>query len=301
MFKKNFYRFYKKRRRLLQTTFSTTYKPSFKAGLTSKIINEVKSTNVANIETNLLEKGIIAGFQDDKISAFCVSKLVEIIQIINKKFKTNFELPKAVFVDDFEKLNIENKKLFAFTNFLPAKLKQGCGEVFSEQTIFLNNRNFKSHDIETNLKNLNALADRNYSSKFYSGDLFFHNYIHEFSHCAHEGAMRKKMTAEEFVQRISKIYDEKSIAEFQTKYGKLFTDSPIYSQSNQLELIADELSRLFELSLNVSTLEPQNNSFKNSFLNQNKIFTKINSLFSDDKNLKNKNRVLYDFWSGRFD
>lgn len=283
----------------MQITANRAKTPSFKAGLTTKIINEVKSSNVAEIEIALLKKGIKTDFANDKISAFCVNKLVEIFQMINKKFKTNFELPKAVFVEDFQRLDIQNKKLFAFTNLLPAKLKNGSNEVFSEQSIFLNNQNFKFNDIETNLKNLNLLADKNFEAGFYSGNLFFHNYLHEFSHCAHEGSLLNKLKNDSFAQKLTQLLDKKTLHTIRIQYDDFSSKSSSYSSENAMELIAEELSRLIQESLNPSNLMPHNDRFKNSFLSQNKLLIKVKNMLLDCTDAKNK--ILNNFWIGKIE
>jgi len=61
------------------------HKINFKAGLTSKMLQEIQREDVLEISSRLAQKGIPTDFKNNKIVAWCCDKTIDILQKLNDR------------------------------------------------------------------------------------------------------------------------------------------------------------------------------------------------------------------------
>ena len=79
-------------------------------------MQEIQRADILEISSRLAKKGIPTDFKGNKIIAWCCDKTIEIFEQINQKFKTNLSLPKGIFVENFQSLNVDTPNMYGFCN-----------------------------------------------------------------------------------------------------------------------------------------------------------------------------------------
>ena len=111
---------------------------NFKAGLTSKMKNEIASCDVCKITNEMKRMGIPANFKDNKVLAWCTLKSIEIIKFLNENYGLKLGLPRGIIVENFNILRNANFESDAFCNAIPTNIYQGDNFVLPENIIFFN-------------------------------------------------------------------------------------------------------------------------------------------------------------------
>lgn len=270
------------------------YKPSFKAGLTKQIKQDINNCDIYKISNKLEHLGIKNDFKDNKTIAWCSLQCIKLIAKINKTYHTSLTLPKGIFVEDFNKLNINRKDALGFINFLPTTLYNNKKDITSEKTIFFNE--FKEMNYKNGNKiwnNIDGVADTNFYTMTSTTDFFLEVFLHEFTHIMHEGNMMTKINDNlKFIKTILNMQKDKN-SSFSFLQREISQKNCQYATTNQLEMIACDLTKRILSCISKETLQPTHNFLKNSPYTKN--FT-LKKLFTNESKL---DILLRDTWNGK--
>lgn len=279
---------------------------TFKAGLTAKFAKEIQSTNIAKISKKLAKKNIETNFKNNKTIAWCNEKVIDIFQQLNDSFGLKLDMPKGIFVEDFENLNLTDSSIPSFCNLTPTKLKKNSDEIIPSRTIFFNTFESVLKKTSNEKKWLYSwdyvckIADLNYKTNKLSTDHFLEKFLHEMIHVIHLNKLLNKFGGKALLKKLESVQDKKQIEQYQKIFGEKIKTICKYALTNQLEAIACDASRIIMDSLNKRTLQPIKNPFTNtpyenlSFLKK----IKIPAYSKEDMPLK---EILRNFWNGTFD
>jgi len=281
-------------------------KVSFGAGLTPQILNEIHQTDVMKISNRLAKQGILTDFQANKVIAWCCDKAVGIFEQLNKDFGMHLALPERIYVEDFEKLNIEKNSLAGFCNLARNGLKKNSNEIFPAKTLFFNTFETIAQMTDPNIKwiynweNIDQIADINYFIGHSSTDYFLSTFIQELSHNAHLDRASKKIGGDALAEKIRLFSDEQRLKEYQQKYGRKLSQICNYALKNPLEAVASDMSRIILDSLNKETLMLTRNPFIGTPYEKLSFWQRINipNYLDEERPL---NEILRQFWNGKFD
>lgn len=266
---------------------------TFKAGLTKSMQREINNCDTSKITNLFFKRGINNNLRNNKFIAWASFKCIEIIECLNKKYKLNLCLPKGIFVEDFQRLNIENREAIAFTNFAPARLYMDSDRVIPDKTIFFNE--FKEQNYSKGNKtweNFDKIADINFEIGLASTDFYLETFLHEFFHVIHENNLMGKLSPDTLIKTLQEILSPAYLKAFQLKYKHEFDYICKYAATGPLETIACDLSKRCIENLNKNILLPEKNFIINSPYSQNTFISFIYSL--------NKDHKLKNFWNGKF-
>lgn len=267
-------------------------KVNFGAGLTPKIMEEIQRADVLEISSRLAKKGIPTDFKGNKIIAWCCDKTVEIFEQLNKKYKLKLALPKGIYVEDFNKLNIGNPYALGTCNLLPAKLIKDSDERVLPRSIFFNSLHI--------WENIDKIADYDYAIGLSSTPHFLNFGLHEVIHSAHEDRLLDKLGAKTLARELDLYKNRIEITGYRQKYGEKVSEICDYAKTDPFEAIACDIPRVIVSVLDKETLIPTKNPFigtpyeKLSFLQR----AKISDYPDGERPLQ---EVLRNFWNGRFD
>lgn len=256
---------------------------SFGAGLTPKMMYEIQHADVLEISDKLAQKGILTDFKGNKVIAWCCDKTVDIFQQLNKG------VPKGIYVEDFNSLNVDNPNMYGFCNLAPIALKKGSDEIVPSRTVFFNTLH--------NWDEIDSISDKNYLTRYSGTDFFLDIPSHEFCHVIQEDHLLDLYDGETLLEILQLIHSPNQIIEYQKKYGTQVSKICSYAKTNQLEAVACDLSKQIANSLDKSRLIPIKNPFaripyqEDDLSLTQKLKTKINPL----------NGILRNFWNGKFD
>ena len=234
---------------------------SFKAGLTRSMVADIKSCNIKRIASKFDQFGVETNFNNNKFVAWCSLKCFEIIQ------KLNLGIPRAIFVEDFNKLNIIEQGALGFTNFAPTKLYLNNDSITQEKTIFFNKLNWE---------NIDEISDENFKFGITTTDFFLETFLHEFAHVIHENNLLDKKNGSNVIAFLQKMLNPKFIETFQIKYANILKSICNYASENPLETVACDLSKRILNNIDKSTLKPRNNFIHSSPYQNFSIIKKIN-------------------------
>lgn len=295
----------------MEIQFSTQRKSStklqkqnivFGAGLTPKMMEEIQQTDVFTISKKLAEKGIITDFKGNKFVAWCCYKTVEIFEQLNKKFKQRLALPKGIFVEDFERLNINNPNKMSFCNIFPLNnLVKGSNRQFNGETLFFNAKNDLTDQNELqDWSKIDNIADYNYSKGISATDHFLDTFLHEFSHIAHEHRVLKKRGLIKLEKSLDDSKNKLKIESYKDKYGAKISKICNYALSSPFEAIACDMSRIISRCLDKERLILTTNPFLKTPYEPLSFWKRINIPYYTDEQ-RPLNEILRDFWNGKFD
>lgn len=279
----------------------------FGAGLTPKIAQEIQQVDDLAISNRLAKKGIPTEFKGNKVVAWCCDKTVEIFEQLNEKYHTRLALPKGIYVDDFEKLNVDDVNATGFCNLFPTdKFKKNSNEFVPGDVIFFNSfETFKNQfpiewQVLHNWNKINTIADAQYVTKYSSTNHFLDVFIHEFSHSTHEERLRKKIGGEVLEVKIDSVKTAKNIEEYKQKYGEKISQICKYALTNPLEAVACDMSRIITSCLDGNTLMPRKNPFIGTPYERLSLWKRVNIPYYVDEQ-RPLIEILRNFWNGNFD
>ena len=263
----------------------------FGAGWTPEIEESIRNCNIKEISQNLIQLGIETDFRENKIIAWCCDKAVEIINQLNKKHKLGLILPKAIYVEDFSKLNIDNEKIYGFCNWVPAHVLKDSDKVFPERTLFFNSM----HQWE----NIDQVAELSYKSGRCSSPHFLSRFFHELGHSCQNGNLLKSHTLQQLSLLVKKLTSKECCIEYQRKFRDITTKISREATDNPLETIAEDIARKISEALNPK-LSPTYNPFQSSFYLNKGIFISLVLPFRiATEEEKVERRLLKQVWNGK--
>lgn len=278
----------------------------FGAGLTPKMIREIQQADVLEISARLAKKGIPNDFKDNKVVAWCCDKTVEILEQLNKKNGQKFVLPRGIYVEDFEKLNIEDKNAIGFCNLAPTKLVKNSDEIIPSRVIYFDTLIQKRTSSPSEKKwlydwnNIDSISDYRYATKQAGTDSFLDIFLHESTHNIHIDKLLQIFKGKTVFERILSAKDGKQIAKYQKKYGVKISRICDYALTNPLEAIACDMTRIIADSLDKETLIPTKNPFIGTPYEKLSFWQRVNIPdYSDEE--RPLNEILRRFWNGKFD
>jgi hypothetical protein len=246
-------------------------------------------------------------FKGNKVIAWCCDKTIEIFERLNKRYRTHLSLPKGIFVENFENLNLDSPRKLGFCNLLPTKLKKHSDEIIPSRVIFFNSFETARNQAKPNMcevhnwNNLDEIADSLYANNQSGSDFFLDPVMHEFTHSSHEDRLLNRLGGKVLAEEIYKIKDNEQVAKFQKKYGQKLSKICDYASTDPLEAVASDMPRIIESCLDKKTLLPMHNPFVNSpyerlyFWQPKRI--RIPIYTDQDRPLQ---EILRNFWNGKF-
>lgn len=278
---------------------------SFCAGLTAKIMQEIQGADLLDISNRLAKKGIQTDFKDNKVIAWCSEKTIDIFQQLNEKYKLKLALPKGIFVENFENLNIDSPTHYGICNFFPTKLKKNSDEITPEKTLFFNNNlnwidNTPLESRSNTWMYIDEITDIRYKTRESSSDNFLYTFLHDFAHVGHEDHLIKKIGAKALLEKLQSTNKEKTVEEFNKKYGTILSEICENATKNGFEAVACDMPRLIVNSLDGATLMPTKNPFIGTPYDRLSFLQKINSTQKNKQELPLE-MLMKDFWNGKFD
>ena len=233
------------------------YQPHFSAGLTRNMETQISSCNPQKIESLLMQRNIKANFDNNKVVAWSVQQCISILDNLNDKFKLNLWLPREIYLEDFEKLNIKNSRnATGFCNFLRQKLYKGSDTLTDGLSIFFN-KNIP-------WKYIDEISDHQYSQKDAPTDFFLDVIFHDFMHIIHEGNMLNKVGADKMMDFLIKASDTSNISKFQTKYMSELKKICNYATTNPVDAVACDLNKVISSNIDRNNLTIDTNPFINT-------------------------------------
>ena len=265
-------------------------KVCFQAGWNSKIAKQIENCNVDEIAQQLTKLGIETDFKGDKTIAWCCGKVAEIFSELNHKYKLGLTLPKAIYVEDFSRLNID-KNLRGYCNWFPSTILKGSDKVFPERTLFLNSKSVWEY--------IDSIAEKNHNKdRYWSSNHFLTPVIHEFCHAAHQGYLHSKFNYFELEDKVKNITNEEFILEYQSKLGKIISKISNQASEDPLETIAEDMTRKISKSLDKELNLTYNPFHSSPYPNNNNhlaFFPLVQLIF---KNARIERSVLEKAWNG---
>ncbi len=280
---------------------------TFEAGLTSKIMQEIQQADVLEISSRLAKKGIPTDFKGNQVVAWCCDKTVGIFEQLNKEFGTKLALPKGIFVENFERLNINNPTIAGFCNPLrSSNLIKGSNIQVNGETLFFNT--FEAlkgkHSIHQHWlydwTNIDSVADYNYSQGSVATDHFLDVFMHEFFHVAHEDRLLHKIGEGNLERNIDEAKTVVGIENYRRKYGLKISKICNHALSSPLEAIACDTSRTVASHLDEETLVLRQNPFIGTPYERLSLWKRINIPYYTDEQ-RPLTEILRNFWNGKFD
>ena len=251
-------------------------KQTFKAGLTKQIKNEINCCNTQKISNELQKLNIESDFKGNKVIAWCTLQCTKLITEINNRYGLNLALPNGIFVEDFNRLNINNKDAFGFMNFAPTFLHSNKKIITPEKTIFFNE--FKDMNYKGRNKiweKADEIADMNFENRSATTDFFLETFLHEFAHVMHEGNIQTKIhNGSDLINIITSMLkgQNPTLQKLQPKIAEKICQ---YATTNQLEMTACDLTKRILDNASRETLQPIDNFTKNSPYEVKNVFREI--------------------------
>lgn len=245
---------------------------NFKAGLNVKITNEIQQINTERISESFFKNGVETDFKGDKTVAWCCHKLDNVFRQLNNKYRLEISMPKAIFVEDFSKLKVDDR-IISFCNWFKAPLLKDSDRCFTEKTLFFNS-NFL-------WRNINSETEKNYQSGFWSNNHFLTNFVHEFIHVAHNGHLLQKFPPAKLHAKLINITEKQYCEKYKARFPKILSGISQKAAENPLETLAESMSSKIIESFQSSNFDVIENPFK-GIINNNK---KLGSCFNTDTNI----------------
>lgn len=256
---------------------------TFEAGLTKQIASEINNCSISAITDNFAARNITTNFDNNKIIAWCAAKSMEIIDTLNEKYNFKLNLPNEIYMNN----NLfSNKEDLGMCLALPY-LSKDTNKIYPETTIFFNSK--------SDWKNIDNIADKQYSKNYSPTNSFINIILHEFIHAAHFKRLIDKLGTNKYVGSIVKIESVQDYT-FKKYYDNIINQLGIYATTNPLEAIACDLSKRICDVLDKTSLLPQSNPLKDSPYINKTAFKKFYSFLFDDKFTK----LMTKYWNGKF-
>lgn len=233
-------------------------------------------------------------FQENKTVAWCCKKVVDIINELNHKHKLNLSLPKGVFVENFDNLNVTDKSMYGFCNMQPTKLFKETDIYVPSRTLFFNSfegKNFLTNQKFYNWKNIDGIADYKFENKSAPTDYFLDIFFHEFAHVIHEDHLIKTLGANTVAEKLQQIEQLHQSNLYKLKYGQELSKICNYAQETPLEAVSCDMSQRLSNNIDKNKLQYDKNPLKDSPYD-NQFFQLFNTKLDN---------ILRKFWKGKFE
>lgn len=267
-------------------------KPNFGAGLTTRMIQEMRQADPLQISNRFARKGIPTDFKGNKVVAWLNEKTLDIFERFRRDLGLKTILPRGIFVEDFNRLNIDNPNAYSFCNLVQTELIKGSDEIIQPGTIFFNSLH--------NWEQIDSIADNDYQTRHASTNFFLYKPFHEFSHLAHENNLLRQYYGNDVLKKIEFVRSPKQIDEYKRKYGLRVSQICEYAQTDPLEAIACDIPRVVASSLDPTTLLPTRNLFVGTPYQRLSLWQRWHLHEYSDKE-RPLPEVLRNFWNGKFD
>lgn len=270
---------------------------SFKAGLSSKIADGIRNTDVSYISKKLTESGIDNNLRNNKMVAWCCDATLSLFDSLKKDFHIKLKKPQGLYVEDFQNLNINNRESFAFCNLFPSKLKDTSDKIYKDRTVFFNSFNAENSSA---WNAINKISDLRYETGAVNTNHFLTVFIHEFVHCAHEDRLLKKHGEKKLYELILKLLSPENLTMFHSKHRMMIENEISKGASeNPLELLAQDLTKRIIDSFNQTDFHLNKNPLSDSpYTNTSVIQRLFNKGNKEDATEMKK--VLGCIWNGEF-
>ncbi len=267
---------------------------SFNSGMTPVIKSAILNSRPDDISQSFYNRGITTQFSEDRTIAWCCAKVCEIIDELNNRYNIQIALPKGIIVEDFNKLDIENKSARGFVNLFPSKIYKNSDEVIPEQTIFFNS----SENIDS-WEYIDEATDYKFLTGKINTSHFLSSFLHEFSHVQHEQNLLNIFGMENLERKLAKLLSVEKIKEFQQKFKFSLGDRMCQKASEgPLEPVAYGLSKGFVDSI-TEDLQVKANPFDQYPFAPISFWQKIKPMKAI-KPEDDLNEILYKLYNGRF-
>lgn len=277
---------------------------AFEASLTPKMMQEIQATDVLEISRKLQEGGIPSDFRGNKVIAWCCVKTVEIFEQLNKRFGARLALPRGIFVEDFERLNINNPTIASFFNpFTSRDVVKDSNIQVDGGTLFFNTFEalplIHQHGLY-DWTNIDSTADYNYSQGIAATDHFLDVFMHEFFHVAHEDRLLHKIGEENLEKSIDKAKMVAGIENYRRKYGIRISEICNHALLSPFEAIACDASKTVASHLDRETLVLRQNPLTGTPYERLSLWKRLNIPYYKDEE-RPLPEILRNFWNGKFD
>lgn len=252
---------------------------NFKAGLSSKMRNEISSCNVKAVSSELLKNGIQTDFKDNKLIAWCILKTYQIAKNLR------FGFPNAIVVEDFNKLHNLNDDYLGFCNIAPTRLYKDNKNITSEKSLFFNQN--------INWEKIDEISDETFDMGLSPSNFFLNVFLHEFAHSMHEQNLLNKIGGVTLIQKINKSLEEMHQLEFHKNFADILSVICPYAATSSYEAVACDLSNRIIKNLNKNTLEVDTTFVNNSPYRVQKWW----NIHLCENTLS---KALRQFWNGKF-
>lgn len=274
--------------------------------MTPKIMEEIQKADVLEISDKLAQKGIPTDFKGNKVVAWGCAKIVVIFEYLNKKYKMHLALPKGIYMENFENLNIEDPSAIGFCNMARTHLIKGSDVITPSRVLYFDTMEKKHKDAPQSIKwlydwsNIDMISDFRYAVRQSATDSFLDLIEHEFTHGAHEDKLLENFDGDILDRKIKDAKDAKNVVEYRRKYGNKISQICDYALTNPLEAIACDIPRVITSSLDKDTLMPVQNPFIGTPYENLSFWQRANIPDYTDEQRPLK-EILRRFWNGKFD
>ncbi len=274
----------------IQNNYTNT---AFNAGLTASMKSQISSCKPRKIEKVFEKEGISANFKNNKIVAWSSLKCLEFIKSLNKNYGLNLCLPRGVFVEDFNNLNV-NVNAHGLCNTLPTFLHKGCESITPEKTVIFNEHKDYNYEGGNDFwDNLDDTTSFYYEKKYSPTDFFLEIFLHEFGHAAHMGNLINLLGGQKYFDTVIASIKDEAREAFTTKYRELLERICLFATENPFEAVAYDLTSREIANMDKNTLLPTSNFIKTSpYQNRD-----ISDIFVKEDVFNNS---LHEFWKGNF-
>lgn len=264
---------------------------AFGAGLTQKMMQEIRQINPLEVSRRFAQKGVPANFNGDKVIAWFCDKNARIVEQI-RKLGYKWSLPVSIDAEEFSRLNVENPNALGTCNMLPTKLKKGSKEDVPPGAIFFNS----AYD----WGNVDKMADDCYSIGSSATPHCLGIGLHEFAHGYYKDQLLDKIGANALERAIDLFKVKKQVGEYQRKYGQRLSQICDYALTDPFETIACDIPRVVIDALDKDTLKLTRDPFKGTPYANLSFWQRVNiPNYPDSK--RPLPEILRRLWNGKFE
>lgn len=245
----------------INNTLNQNKNQTFKAGLTSKIRNDINNVNIKELEATFAKYGVICDFKNNKPIAGGIACAVNVCQEAYSRFGLPFHfLPPTINIFNTDELiDKKDSDCFGFCTWgkIPVLKNQPESDLGS---IYINGKD-KFNDI----KYFDELSDKEFADKRLCTNHFLGRFLHEIFHNIHLNLLINK-------HGLDFCYDENGDGILKDKLmQKVSVKDQItaimsigrYASKSYLELFSEILAKIVTESLDSETLELKNNPMDN--------------------------------------
>lgn len=263
---------------------------TFEAGLTPRMLQEIRQVDTLEISKRLAEKGIPTDFKGDKFIAWGSNKTVQILQQLRDRFGQRVHFSKGIRSEYFENLKDENPLALGTCNLLRTDRIKGSDEIIPSRTVFFN----LAHD----WSNIDAISDEQYAARYFSTDFFLYPFLHELAHVMHEDRLLSKFGGKKLTKMLERLHGQEQLQRYREVYGDTVRQICDYADNTPLDAVACDMSRVIAGCLDKETLMPTRNPFIGTPYEELHFWQKPK--YPDHKK-QPLQEILRRFWNGQFE